>query len=1001
MATAAKIAPAHPARTVARHLALVALALAVIPAAVLWRRAALHRGALRDWASTSSVVLRLTGTAAQAWIRERTGDLHLLTGDAGRSPRLFRIAVPGQPVLPDSSVEAALARAASQLQRANGAQYQAILNFDGDGRLIATSSPFTPTAALRALALESLTTDSVVVGRVLVGADSSTAIGFAQRVLYSGPGHPSTIPANGVLGTVEIVIDPRVSLFPALEGGSIQANDGATTLLMARGDSAFEYALPPDARRGVRVVAWRDLPSFERQALSMVLDTAAHVVADDVVLARPMPGTPWAVLRRARPSSVFAAADSRLAGECAALLLVTVIAVWLLRLRLRIAQARRSREIALSERRYRLVAENATDLIARFGSDDRIDYVSPAIKWLLGYEPEQVVGRRLAELRELPDLAIVADVVDRARQRRGTSRIEHQVRNADGDVIWLETLARAVDAEGRDESDAAPRADAEVVIVTRDISARKRAEEALRDALEFVRAVVESSPVAIIALDLDYRVVEWNRAAERLFGWTAAEIIGQPYPLTPAEQLEEREQLRERTVLHGHVSDVTVRRRRKDGTLADVAVSSGVIHGAGDAPAGIVVLATDLTERVRLETQLRQSQKMEAVGLLAGGIAHDFNNLLTVVTSYSSLLLRELPDGDPVREDLTEIHTAAKRGAALVAQLLAFSRQQVLTPQPVDVNALVTNMKQLLKRVLPGKIVLQQVLCDDAVVIEADPGQMEQVLLNLVVNARDAIGDVAGTITITTACEPERGRDGVDDADAPRRVVITVRDTGCGMPAHMLEHIFDPFFTTKERGQGTGLGLATVQGIVAQSGGRIAVRSEEGVGTEFVLSFPVIDRDPAMLSETPASAAGRAAGALSGVVLLVEDDARVRRVTARILGGAGYEVIAAADATEALAIFEEQAARIDIIVTDMMMPDLTGAEMIARIRACGYDVPALFISGHTTPGPLAAAAVDGSRFVQKPFAPDELTEKVREVIARRVSTSSTWSIPARGELTRR
>lgn len=988
-------------RIIRRRIALGVLAVVVLSTAVVWRRAALHRSAIQSWAATSSVILRLTGGAARAWITERDGDVHLLTGQAGRSPALFKIAVPGTPLIPDARLRTGLASTISQLQHAHGPQYTRIWIFDAHGRPLISSSGRQPSPAVRAAATAALVTDSVFVGSLYERTDGSTGIAFAQRVVYSGPGHPASVPADGVLGTVALVVDPSASLFPSLEGGSIRSDDEATMLLMAHGDSVYEYALDPTAQRVSRVVARQAVPDFERQALDSTPDEAAHLSAGEIMLVRPVQGTPWAVLRRARPAAVFAAADARLVGECGTVAVLAGIAVWLLLLRSRMAQARRAREVAASEQRYRLVTDNAMDVIARHDASGRVDYVSPAITWVLGYDPGEIVGRTLADLGHPADAAAIATLFANARRQAGTSRVEHRLRDASGNDVWVETLARAVDTDDPDEASAAASSPTEIVTVTRDISTRKDAEHARRDALEFVRALVESSPVAIVALDLDGRVVQWNGAAEQLFGWSAADVIGQPYPLAPGLLREEMERLRDRTVIHEHLSDVAVRRQRKDGTLIDVSISTGVIHGAGGIPSGFVVLAIDLAERVKLEAQLRQSQKMEAVGLLAGGIAHDFNNLLTVVTSYSSLLLRDVPEGDPMREDLSEIHGAAKRGAALVGQLLAFSRQQVLTPQPVDVNALVANMKPLLKRVLPSKITLKQMLGNEAGVIEADPGQIEQVLMNLVVNARDAIGDVTGSITITTACDPPYDADGaLLDAES-REVVVTVCDTGCGMPSHLLEQIFDPFFTTKERGQGTGLGLSTVQGIVAQSGGRISVRSEPGVGTQFELRFPACTGDPVVLDSTHAIASTDAGpGSGGAVILLVEDDARVRRATTRICESAGFEVIAAADATEALTIYEEQAARIDVIVTDMMMPDLTGAELIARIRACGYDVPALFISGHTTPGPLAASAVDGSRFLQKPFSPDELAAKVRELLARRVAASSTWAIPTRGQLTR-
>ena len=387
----------------------------------------------------------------------------------------------------------------------------------------------------------------------------------------------------------------------------------------------------------------------------------------------------------------------------------------------------------------------------------------------------------------------------------------------------------------------------------------------------------------------------------------------------------------------------------------------------------------DITGQRQLEAQLAQAQKMEAIGRLAGGVAHDFNNLLTVILSYSDLLLEDLPQDAATRDDIEQIRKAAQGASALTRQLLAFSRQQVLQPKIVDLNAAITGIEKLLARVLREDIQLRCALAPDAGTVKVDPGQLEQVLMNLAVNARDAMPN-GGRLTIETAnVDLDETYVQAHPVAAPGRyVMLAVTDTGVGMDAVTQARIFEPFFTTKDAGKGTGLGLATVQGIVQQSGGFIWVYSEPNHGTCFKVYLPRLD--------APVSKAEDAAGdAMHGTetVLVVEDMAAVRAVTCEMLKRFGFTVYDAADGITAVQIAEQLTGRIDLLLTDVVMPDINGRDLASRFRKTRPELKVLFMSGYTDDAVVRHGILqEGIAYLQKPFTPKSLVRKVREVLDR-------------------
>ncbi len=386
---------------------------------------------------------------------------------------------------------------------------------------------------------------------------------------------------------------------------------------------------------------------------------------------------------------------------------------------------------------------------------------------------------------------------------------------------------------------------------------------------------------------------------------------------------------------------------------------------------GVIGVAQDITANAALEERLRQAQKMEAVGQLAGGIAHDFNNLLTVIAGYGEIHLASIAVGDPRRVHVEHILAAAGRAARLTRQLLAFSRRQVLQPRLIDLNVLVRDLNRMLRRLLDTRIAVELQLTDQPCVVHADASQLEQVLLNLAVNARDAMPD-GGTLTLATA-----RRDALPDHPGDW-VRLTVRDSGTGMDAETRRRIFEPFFTTKEVGKGTGLGLATVYGIVMQSGGHIGVDSAPGAGAAFTILLPRADGQP-----QGESVAQDALGTdqADGTVLVVEDSPDVRALTCDILTSHGYEVLSASDGAQALPLYRANARRIDLVLSDLIMPAMDGQELAARLVAEGWETPVLFMSGHAErdllPRGVPGAAIG---FIEKPFTSLTLLRAVRAAL---------------------
>ena len=509
---------------------------------------------------------------------------------------------------------------------------------------------------------------------------------------------------------------------------------------------------------------------------------------------------------------------------------------------------------------------------------------------------------------------------------------------------------------------------------------RSRAEAALRESEHRFEKVFQASPVGITISTLaEGRYLDVNAAFLRMIGRTREEVVGHTafdiaFWRDPADRTRIMERLRSGG---GAAQEIETIVQAKDGALRHVLVALEQVDFSG-VPC-VVALVHDITGLKQLEQQLNQAQKMEAVGRLAGGVAHDFNNMLTVITSYGDLLLGDLEAGDRRREDIDEILKAARGAATLTRQLLAFSRQEVIQPRPISVNAIVAGTEKMLKRVIGEDVELAADLAAEPSTVMCDPGQLEQIVMNLVVNARDAMPEGGKLRIATTATSLDESMLHEHALARPGRyVVLEVADNGIGMDAATREHIFEPFFTTKEQGKGTGLGLATVYAIAKQVGGFVWVDSTPGAGTSFRVYFPSIDAPPSAVERNSAAELPRG----TETVLLVEDATAVRTVIRQVLERLGYTVLDAADGQLALEVAARHHGPIDLVVTDIVMPALGGRELAERLRRVRPDIRILYTSGYTDDAVVRSGVLDAQFvFMQKPFTPEILASKVREALA--------------------
>ncbi len=496
-------------------------------------------------------------------------------------------------------------------------------------------------------------------------------------------------------------------------------------------------------------------------------------------------------------------------------------------------------------------------------------------------------------------------------------------------------------------------------------------------------AIVDSSEDAIIGKDLNSIITSWNKGAERIFGYSAEEMIGTSIMrLIPLERQAEEEEILSRIKRGDRYDHFDTIRVTKDGRRLDVSLTISPIKDANGYVVGASKIARDITERKLAEKALAEAQKMEAIGQLAGGVAHDFNNLLTVISGHSELLARLSTPDERWQDSIKEIRRAIELAAASIEQLLAFSRRQILEPKVLDLNAVVADAEKLMRRLIGEDVHLTTSLQAGLSPVRADLAQLNQVILNLAVNGRDAMPR-GGSLILETR-EVEVGTADVKaypEVVPGRYVLLSVTDTGCGMTPEVQARIFEPFFTTKSEGKGTGLGLSVALGIIRQSGGYLDVESKPGEGTQFKIYLPAV-QEPA---EGPESAQRTRLDPVGGgeTVLLVEDEDTVRNVTTLLLESLGYRVLKAANGQQAMRLFETSSEKIDLLMTDVVMPDMTGQEVAEALLARDPSLTVIFQSGYTYDVMVRQGIWDAQvAFLKKPFSREVLSQKVREVLDR-------------------
>ena len=606
---------------------------------------------------------------------------------------------------------------------------------------------------------------------------------------------------------------------------------------------------------------------------------------------------------------------------------------------------------------------NSADAIALVDADGTIRFVTDSIERLTGFPPAELVGQHAFELVHPDDQMRVHQAFLEALARPNVPvSLEYRARHKDGS--WRDR--EVIGVNRLDDPDVRA-----IIVNYRDTTARRRAEAALEESDRLHRSTFDEAPIGVAHTSVAGRFLRVNRWLCRLLAYSPDELTRLDFmTITHPDEVARDAEARRRLIAGEFDRYARENRyRRKDGRFVPVNLALSVHRNAQGDAIFFIAVVEDLTERKRLEQELRQAHKMEAIGRLAGGIAHDFNNLLTAIGGYADLALDQLRGDNAarVRTDVEEIRTACRSAASLTRQLLAFSRRQILQPQIVDLNVVVKRMHGLLRRLIGEHIEIAWRLAAPIDRVNVDAGQVEQVVLNLAINARDAMPG-GGTLTIETANVV---------VDGGRYVVLAIGDTGAGIDEAIREHLFEPFYTTKEPGHGTGLGLATVYGIVKQSGGSISVCSERGRGTTFKVLLPsaMHERDSA---EEPPEPPARLDG--SETILLVEDQPEVRSVAREALTRHGYSVIAAADAGDALAAALRRPT-IDLLLTDVVLPGMGGAELARRIQRDRAELPVLFMSGYTAGSIEQQKAVDPRLpLIQKPFDAQALLRKVRELL---------------------
>jgi PAS domain S-box-containing protein len=627
-----------------------------------------------------------------------------------------------------------------------------------------------------------------------------------------------------------------------------------------------------------------------------------------------------------------------------------------------------------TENILRLMADNLTQMVLAFDMDRKLTYANPAVQNLVGYSPAELAAEGFIDWIHPDDRPRMHALWESIYRGQSFREVEYRLVAKDGTVKWASaTWGPILDESGRQVG---------VQGSERDITERKVAEEALHESERRFRGLLENVHLSALMMDLNGRLTFCNDYILNATGWGREELVGHLVTefMVPADRVRvERliEALRSDTAPSHWNAEPGI--LAKNGKVRRFQAYSLVLRDTQGKPVGVANIGADITDHRALQEQYLQAQKMEGLGRLAGGVAHDFNNLLTVINGYSEIIFRKLKEGDPLRASADQVRKAGARAADLTRQLLTFSRKQVSQPKPLDLNLVLSDSVEMWERLLGKKIELVTRLSATLGQVMADAGQIHQVLMNLVVNARDAMPD-GGTLLIETSLFEVDGAYVATNPEAEEgpHALLAVSDTGVGMNEETRRQIFEPFFTTKPMGEGSGLGLATVFGIVKQSRGWIDVSSEPAAGSVFRIYLPLIQsHEPAATEPSPVPNGA----SCSETILLVEDQEEVRSLAKKILEECGYRVLPAAGAPEALELAKSYSGAIHLLLTDVVLPGMSSSELAGRVIVIRPEIRVLFTSGYThEAAALRAIPGQASNFLPKPYLPAVMAAKVRELL---------------------
>ncbi|MGD8509846.1 MAG: PAS domain S-box protein [Syntrophobacterales bacterium] len=625
-----------------------------------------------------------------------------------------------------------------------------------------------------------------------------------------------------------------------------------------------------------------------------------------------------------------------------------------------------------SEERYRSLFKNNHTVMLLIDPEtaDIVD-ANPAACSFYGWSHEELINKKITDINTLTDEQVFQEIERAESEENQHFFFRHRL--ARDEIVDVEVFSGPIVLNGKKL----------LYSIVHDITERKQAIEALRASEEKYRTVLEANPDPVVVYDIKGKVVYYNPAFTRVFGWSLGERLGKKMDVfVPEESLPETQTMINRVLAGESFSGIETHRYTKQGKLIPVSISGAVLRDMDGNPVGSVINLRDISQQKNLEGQLQQAQKMEAVGTLAGGIAHDFNNLLQAIQGYTELLLLRKKEGDSDWRELQEVIRASKRGAELTQQLLTFSRKVESKRRPLDLNQEVGEVRELLERTIPKMIDVEFQLADNLKMVNADPAQLKQVLMNLAVNAKDAMPE-GGKLLIETqsvTLDQEFCRR-YAEVKPGNYVLFSISDTGHGMGKETLEHIFDPFYTTKEVGKGTGLGLAIVYGIIKNHEGYITCYSRLEIGTTFRIYLPTIEPETVPVNVFMASEPEGDVRGGNETILLVDDEEFIRELGVDVLGRAGYTVLTASNGESALELYRQERARIDLVILDLIMPGMGGTKCLEELLKVDPDTRVLIASGYSPDGPTKGALDTGAKgFVSKPYDTSQLLQLVRKIL---------------------